>query len=52
MKSLTRRAVKLHLNRRNAAKWVLAIRYLRSKNLWILERGKRPSWSIPTEITY
>jgi hypothetical protein len=37
--SLTRYARKLHANRRNAAKLVLAIRYLRSKNLWVLEGG-------------
>jgi len=29
--SLTTRASSLHPNRRNAAKWVLAIRYLRNK---------------------
>ena len=50
--SLTQKALQLHPCRRNAAKWVLAVRYLRSKNLWILERGRKPSWSIPTEITY
>jgi hypothetical protein len=38
--SLTTRASALHPNRRNAAKWVLAIRYLRSKHLWVLEGGK------------
>jgi hypothetical protein len=37
--SLTTQARKLHPNRRNAAKLVLAIRYLRSKNLWVLEGG-------------
>lgn len=46
--SLTQKAVQLHQSRRNAAKWVLAVRYLRRKNLWILERGKKPSWSIPS----
>jgi len=38
--SLTTRATSLHPNRRNAAKWVLAIRYLRSRHLWVLEGGK------------
>ena len=38
--SLTKRAAELHTNRRNAAKLVLAIRYLRSKKLWVLEGGK------------
>jgi len=42
--SLTARAKQLYPCRRNAAKWVLAVRYLRSKNLWIVEGGKRPSW--------
>ena len=37
--SLTRYARRLHSNRRNAAKWVRAVQYLRSKNLWILEGG-------------
>jgi hypothetical protein len=39
--SLTSKAVQLHSNRRNAAKWVLSIRYLRSKNLWILEQARK-----------
>jgi len=38
--SLTTRALTLHACRRNAAKWVLAIRYLRARHLWILEGGK------------
>jgi hypothetical protein len=38
--SLTNPAAELHPCRRNAAKWVLAIRYLRSKHLWVLEGGK------------
>lgn len=39
--SLTRYATRLHSNRRNAAKWVLAVKWMRSrsKNLWILEGG-------------
>jgi len=37
--SLTKKAVLLHPHRRNAAKWVLAIRWMRSKNLWVLEGG-------------
>ena len=41
--SLTKYARKLHSNRRNAAKWVLAVQYLRSKNLWILE-GAAIKW--------
>jgi hypothetical protein len=42
--SLTTRARRLHPVRRNAAKWVLAVRYLRKKNLWVLEQGKKPAW--------
>jgi hypothetical protein len=38
--SLTTRAAALHPNRRNAAKWVLAVRWLRSRHLWVLEGGK------------
>ena len=43
--SLTRRAVQLHQNRRNAAKWILAVRYLRRKNLWVMDQfSRKPSW--------
>jgi hypothetical protein len=42
--SITSRARALHPNRKNAAKWVLAVRYLRTKNIWILDGGKRPNW--------
>jgi hypothetical protein len=42
--SLTMRARRLHKDRLNAAKWVLAVRYLRKHNLWILENGRRPDW--------
>ena len=47
--SLTTQARKLHPNsKRNAAKWVLSIRYLRAKNLWVLDQfSKKPSWSMP-----
>ena len=38
--SLTTRAAMLHPCRRNAAKWVLAIRWMRSRSLWVLEGGK------------
>jgi hypothetical protein len=40
--SLTAQAKKLHPNRRNGAKWVMAIRYLRRK-IEIMEKpnGKR-----------
>ena len=40
--SLTKRATEMHTNRRNAAKWVLAIRWMRnrSKNLWVHDGGK------------
>jgi len=41
--SLTRYARRLHPNRKNAAKLVLAIRYLRSKQLWVLE-GSAVNW--------
>ena len=37
--SLTTRAMALHQCKRNAAKWVLAVRYLRKRNLWVLESG-------------
>jgi hypothetical protein len=42
--SLTTRARRLHYKRRDAAKWVLAVRYLRKNNLWLLEGGKAPKW--------
>lgn len=44
--SLTQRARNLFPTRINAAKWVIAVRWMRSrsKNLWILEGGKLPSW--------
>ena len=38
--SLTSKAVQLHSNRRNAAKWVLAIRYMRARHIWLLEGGQ------------
>lgn len=48
--SLTSKARRIHPNRRNAAKWVMAVRYLRRKNLWVLDKfSRRPSWSIPSE---
>jgi hypothetical protein len=37
--SLTKRATEMHANRRNAAKWVLAVRWMRSRSLWVLEGG-------------
>ena len=37
--SLTKRAAEIHPCRRNAAKWVLAIRWMRSRNLWVFEGG-------------
>jgi hypothetical protein len=42
--SLTTRARRLHYTRRNAAKWVLAVRYLRARNLWLIENGRPPKW--------
>jgi uncharacterized protein (DUF2062 family) len=42
--SLTSRARNLFPTRRNGAKWVRAVQYLRSKNLWLLENGKAPTW--------
>jgi hypothetical protein len=42
--SLTTRARRLHYTRRNAAKWVLAVRYLRARNLWLIEGGRLPKW--------
>lgn len=38
--SLTTRARRIHPNRRNAAKWVRAVQYLRSRKLWVLEGGQ------------
>ena len=38
MTSLTTRARELFANRRNAARWVLAVRYLRARNLWLLDK--------------
>tara|TARA_R110002126_G_scaffold220_1_gene1142 strand:+ start:3070 stop:3216 length:147 start_codon:yes stop_codon:yes gene_type:complete len=46
--SLTTRARLIYPNRRNGAKWVMAIRYLRRKNLWVLDKfSRKPSWSMP-----
>lgn len=46
--SLTARARRLHPNKRNAAKLVLAIRYLRRKNLWVLDQfSRKPNWTLP-----
>lgn len=39
--SLTTRAKELHPNRRNAAKWVQAVKYLRQRNAWIFDPGSR-----------
>src|SRR5688572_9697673 len=36
--SLTARARQLFECRRNGAKWVRAVRYLRSRNLWLLDK--------------
>jgi len=48
MMSLTAQARKLHPNRRNAAKWCLAVRYMRQRHLWVLDKfGRKPSWSMP-----
>lgn len=44
MNSLTARAAKIYPTRRNAAKWVLAVKYLRRRNLWVLESGRTPKW--------
>jgi len=46
--SLTSRARRLYSDRRLAAKWVLAVRFLRRENpsRWILDNGAlRPGWS-------
>ncbi len=43
--SLTTRAVTLHQCKRNAAKWVLAVWYLRRRNLWVLESGAAKRWA-------
>ena len=42
--SLTQRARNLFPTRRNAAKWVRAVQWMRQRNLWILENGKLPTW--------
>lgn len=43
--SLTTQARKHYENRRMAAKWVLAVRHLRSRHLWICDEGTRaPNW--------
>ena len=42
--SLTTRARQLYKDRLNGAKWVLAIRYMRKRNIWVLENGMRPNW--------
>lgn len=43
LQSLTRRALELHPNRKTACKWVLAVRWLRSHNLWIMD-GNSAKW--------
>jgi len=45
--SLTTRARRLYSDRRLAAKWVLAVRFLRRENpsRWILDGFFRPNWS-------
>jgi hypothetical protein len=42
--SLTSRARGLFTTRRNAAKWVRAVQWMRQRNLWIIENGKTPDW--------
>jgi len=42
--SLTQRARGLFTTRRNAAKWVRAVQWLRRKNLWLIENGLKPKW--------
>jgi hypothetical protein len=44
--SLTRRARKFYPdNRRLAAKWLLSVRYLRARNLWVVDPGTpTPNW--------
>lgn len=42
--SLTTRARQLYRNRLNGAKWVLAVRYMRKRGIWVLENGCRPDW--------
>lgn len=37
--SLTARARQLYDNRRMAAQWVLAVRWMRARGLWIYEGG-------------
>ena len=42
--SLTQRARSLFPTTRNAAKWVQAVRWMRERNLWVLENGRTPKW--------
>lgn len=43
--SLTQRARRLYEDRRLAARWVLAVRYLRARGKWIADPGTPiPDW--------
>lgn len=44
---LVAQAIRSHpANRSHRAKWIRAIRYLRRRQLWVLD-GARASWGIP-----
>jgi hypothetical protein len=46
---LRRMAVEAHPhNRTHQARWIVAVRYLRRKHLWVRD-GARASWGIPGE---
>ena len=40
--SLTRRARRLFEDRKSAAKWVLAVRYLRKRGKWVADSSSTP----------
>ena len=46
--TLTTLARRAHpFNKRHQAKYVLALRYMKRRNLWVLDKfGKKPSWGM------
>lgn len=50
--TLTKLAKRAHPeNRRHQAKFVLAARWLRQRNAWVIDPGsKKPAWAHQTEI--
>lgn len=41
--ALYRRALQLYRTRKNAEKWLDAVKYLRSRGLWVMD-GAKPRW--------